>query len=82
MHRGETHSGGVQSGGMKMKRHTQHHRRRGQVLIVAPAFVLVLCGMAILCVDVGHFSASRAVLQNAADAAALASVRELWEQLA
>ena len=66
-----------------MKQRVPHRRgRRGQLLILAPIFVIAFCGIAALCIDVGHFCTSKSVLQNAADAGALASVMELWEQRA
>jgi len=51
------------------------------VVLFTGAFV-VLCVMAALATDVGHLVTCRAELQNAADAAALAAVMELWDQRA
>jgi hypothetical protein len=54
-------------------------RRNGQILVIMAACLPVLCILAAATVDVGHLCTTKAQLQNAADAAATASVMELWE---
>jgi len=56
--------------------------RKGQTLILFSMSVVVLCCVLALTVDVGNLCASEARLQNAADAAALAALLELWSQRA
>ena len=58
------------------------HSRSGQVLITFIAVLAVLCVFAVLTIDMGHIVFVDARLQNGADAAALASLLELWEQRA
>jgi len=57
-------------------------RRGGQVLIVFAVSVVILCCLLALAVDVGCLTTSQARLQNGADAAALGTLLELWEQRA
>ena len=56
--------------------------RRGQVLLLAIFALALLCVIAALTVDLGSLFASRAKLQNSADAAAKAALLELWERRA
>ena len=55
---------------------------KGQILVLFAAALVVLCAVAALSIDAGSMVLSRSRLQNAADAAALAAVLELWEQRA
>ena len=54
--------------------------RSGQVIILAAVAVGVLAVLAALTIDVGHMCAERARIQNAADAAAVATVQKLTEE--
>ena len=56
--------------------------RGGQVIVLFCGAFVLLCLASALATDVGHLVTSRAELQNAADAAALAAVLELWDQRA
>ena len=58
---------------------TMRGRRRGQVMIVMAACLPVLCIIAAATVDVGHLCATKTQLQNAADAAAVAAVMQMWK---
>ena len=53
--------------------------RAGQVVIIGAAAILVVSIFAVLTIDVGHAVYTRSVLQNAADAAALAAAHKLVE---
>lgn len=55
-----------------------HHRRseRGNVLIITAASLLLILGLAALAIDLGSLLNGKAELQNALDAAALASVSQ------
>jgi len=50
---------------------------KGQVLVIFAVFLPVLLGVASLAVEVGYIYMAKSEMQVAADAAALASVREL-----
>ena len=50
---------------------------RGQGLVLAAAAMVIILGFAALAIDVGRFLHERRELQNAADAAAMAGVRDL-----
>ena len=63
-------------------RPSPHERRKGQILILFSALLMVLVAVCVLTIDTGHMVTSQAELQNAADAAALAALLELWEQRA
>ena len=52
-------------------------RQRGSAAVLFGLLLVVLCGFVALAVDAGHLFKVRAELQNAADAAALAGVRDL-----
>ena len=52
-----------------------HHRHRGQIIVIAPVAILAFVGMLGMVVDLAFFQLLRSEMQNAADAAALASVR-------
>jgi len=54
--------------------------RSGQVVLTAAFALLLLCIMAAMAIDVGYIFCSKARLQNAADAAALAAAQKLVEQ--
>jgi len=54
--------------------------RRGQMLVTAVVALAVLSIIAALTIDVGHMFAERALLQNAADAGALAAGEKLLEE--
>ncbi len=54
-------------------------RRRGAVIVLTLVTLTTLLGMAALVVDVGRLYNTRASLQNAADAAALAATMDLGE---
>jgi len=54
--------------------------RRGQVIVLFAALVVVLLGMCALAVDVGMLYATQARLQNAADAAALAAALQYVQE--
>jgi len=56
--------------------------RNGQVLVVSIVAFVVLMTVAVLVVDVGYLFATRAEIQNAADAASKAALLELWEERA
>lgn len=56
--------------------------RKGQIIVLYGAVLMVLLAICVLTIDVGHMVTSQAELQNAADAAALAALLELWEQRA
>jgi hypothetical protein len=56
--------------------------RRGQVIVLFCGAFMLLCLACALATDVGHLVMWRTQLQNAADAAALAAVMELWDQRA
>lgn len=56
-----------------------HGKREGQIVVMFVAAIFVLCGIAVLAVDVGHLCVSRARMQNAADAGSLAGLLELWD---
>jgi hypothetical protein len=56
--------------------------RNGQIMVVAPALVIVVAIVAAFSIDIGSFCYTSLRLQNAADAAALAGVLELWEERA
>lgn len=56
--------------------------RSGQVMVVACIMLPVLCGIAAIAIDVGLLCNSGSRLQNAADAASLAGVLELWDRRA
>ncbi|MHC4788505.1 MAG: pilus assembly protein TadG-related protein, partial [Planctomycetota bacterium] len=56
------------------------NRRRGQIIVLAPVVIVVLLAMLALTADVGNMIATRARLQNAADAAALAATQVLWNE--
>jgi hypothetical protein len=55
-------------------------RRGGQVVLLFPAVVIFLCAVAAITVDIGSMCATKARLQNGADAASLAAMMEVWEQ--
>jgi len=59
---------------------TQSEARSGQVLVVGAFAILVVGIVAALAVDVGYIYCTRARLQNAADAAALAAAQQLAEE--
>lgn len=51
--------------------------RRGNILVLAAGALVMILGFTAFAVDIGYISLTRAQLQNAADAAALASAFEL-----
>ena len=51
--------------------------RRGNILVLSACFFVVIMAFTAFTVDVGYIAVSKAELQNAADAAALAAVGEL-----
>jgi hypothetical protein len=53
------------------------HGEQGQVLVYVAVSMLVLFGIIVFAIDVGHFYSERRRMQNAADAGALAGAREL-----
>jgi Flp pilus assembly protein TadG len=55
------------------------HNERGTVVIVVALFLITLIGFAALAIDVGHMMVTRNELQNAADAAALATMKKLGD---
>ncbi len=55
------------------------NRRDGQVLVLGVAAIVVVGVVAMLTVDLGHAILERSVLQNAADAAAMAGTHKLVE---
>jgi len=54
--------------------------KAGQVVVIGAAAILVIGVFAVLTIDVGHAVYTRSVLQNAADAAALAAGHKLVEE--
>lgn len=55
--------------------------RRGAVAVLMALSLVVLCGVAVLVVDVGYVRLVGAQLQNSADAAAVAGARSLYPEL-
>jgi Flp pilus assembly protein TadG len=55
------------------------NNNRGTVTIVVVLFLITLLGFAALAIDVGHMMVTRNELQNAADAAALATMKKLGD---
>lgn len=55
-------------------------RRSGQVIALAPVIIVVLVAVLTLTIDVGRMFRTKAVLQNAADAASLAAAHVLATQ--
>ena len=64
----------------RMALQNQLRNRDGQILVIAVVAVLVLLVVAALTIDAGFAFCTRAELQNAADAAALAGAQELVAQ--
>ena len=60
-----------------MVRQSQKATRRGQVVVLAPAVLVILFLVLVMSVDLGHVCVTRARLQNAADAAANAAAQVL-----
>lgn len=58
---------------------SQHHPRRGAVIVYAAMLMVVVFGFAAFAIDVGHMAFSRDQLQTAADAAALAGAARMKE---
>lgn len=56
---------------------SEKKRRKGAVLVLASAFLVMVLGFVALSVDLGYISLTKAQLQNAADAAALGGVQAL-----
>ena len=56
--------------------------RAGQIIIFFAGSIIALFCVLALALDVGHLAASKAKLQNSADAAALAALLELWQERA
>src|SRR5690606_25438527 len=54
-------------------------RRRGSLVALVPALVVMVVAMAVLAVDVGRICLARSELQGAADAAAMAAAARLHE---
>jgi hypothetical protein len=65
-----------------MRRTRTERNRSGTVLVVACVMLPVFCGVAAIAIDVALLTNSGSRLQNAADAASLAAVLELWDQRA
>ncbi len=63
-------------------RPSPYESRKGQIIVLYGAVLVVLLAICVLTIDVGHMVTSQAELQNAADAAALAALLEMWEQRA
>ena len=57
-------------------------RRAAQALVLYGATAVVLLAIAAISVDVGYLAVSHGRVQNAADAASLAALLELWDQRA
>ena len=56
-----------------MVRQSQKATRRGQVVVLAPAVLVILFLVLVMSVDLGHVCVTRARLQNAAEAGAHAA---------
>jgi len=65
----------IASGGMKQG--CRRDRRKGQVIILFAALLLLFSAMCVLSIDVGRLFVCKAQLQNAVDAAALAGASQL-----
>jgi Flp pilus assembly protein TadG len=64
-----------------LSRHRRPRPRRGVIVLLAAVLMVVVLGMLAFAVDIGFIANSRAEAQNVADAAALAGVGKLAEQL-
>jgi Putative Flp pilus-assembly TadE/G-like len=68
---------------MKTRRHGsikatfQVHSRRGNIIALSSAFIVVVLAFTAFAVDVGYIAVTRSQLQNAGDAAALAACLEM-----
>lgn len=67
----------AKSAGYVCSEHARYHRERGQALVLGVLALVVLIGFTALSVDVGFFLRHRALVQQAADAAALAGSQAL-----
>jgi len=56
---------------------TQQAKRRGAIAVLAPVLMIPMMAMVAFAIDYGYLLKTRAALQRAADAAALAAVRDL-----
>jgi len=65
-----------------MARRSHKASRRGQVVVVAPALLVILFLVLVMSVDLGYVCVTRARLQNAADAAAVAAAHVLLDERA
>jgi len=59
---------------------TSVKKQRGSVIVITAICLIVLIGIGALAIDVGYLYATRAELQNVADAAALAGARYIGEE--
>ncbi len=64
---------------MSMTSKAKNSWRTGQMLVIFCGAAVVLLCLAAISIDVGHLTASHGRVQNAADAASLAALLELWE---
>ncbi len=63
-----------------MRVRSKLENRSGQVIVLFVLSLFVVCLAAVLSIDFGRVTNTRARLQNAADAAALGAMLELWDQ--
>lgn len=74
-------SGSLRALSRSQLNHSTEHSRKGGILVLSAACIVVLCALTAFAVDIGYITLTKAQLQNASDAAALAGAADLTSGL-
>lgn len=74
-------SGSLRASSRSQSNHSTEHSRKGGILVLSAACIVVLCALTAFAVDIGYITLTKAQLQNASDAAALAGAADLTSGL-